>query len=207
MLPETRPEGNSPADRGRPPYHWAMRVGGRPGLFLALLFSALGAALSGESSAGSQTSQPVPALFLHYRWHADGSLTLVSRKTLPARLKPSRSAAHRKSAGDAFRAPTPLPGGATALSYALLDAKGDTLSETKLPDPRIRRVEVQEKGEPQLRTHAVRRDSGDFFLRIAEPEAASIRFFKWHPLGPAAGGAPLRKAGAAKSVIGEFDLR
>lgn len=188
-----------------------MRVGGIPGLCLAMLFAALGAAHSGEPTGAPQKSQAVPALFLHYRWHADGSLTLVSRKSIPARLKPSRSAANRRAsgqAGEAFQAPTPVTGGATALSYALLNAKGDTLSETKLPDPRIQRVEVQEKGEAQLRSHTVRRDSGDIFLRIAEPEAASIRFFKWHPLAPATGGgAPLRKTGAAKSVIGEFDLR
>lgn len=182
-----------------------MRVGGIPGLWLAMLFAALGAAHSGEPSGASQKSQAVPALFLHYRWHADGSLTLISRKAIPARLKPSRSAAHRKESD--FQAPIPVPGGATALSYALLNARGDTLSETKLPDPRIQRVEVEEKGEAQLRSHTVRRDSGDIFLRIAEPEAASIRFFKWHPLAPAAGGAPLRKTCATKSVIGEFDLR
>jgi hypothetical protein len=167
------------------------------------------AALSVLSAhAADLPKSPVPkALFLHYRWNKDGSLTLVSQKTVEARLKPSRSEAHRRSRGTApsvdpsqvpggLRNPslrTALGGGPVALSYAVISAVGDTLHEATLPDPRIRRVEYTDKGKPGLRSHTVVADSGDIFLRVAEPEARALKFFRWRHLAP---------AGLAKSAAG-----
>lgn len=152
------------------------------------------------SRPDAQESAPAPAaLFLHYRWHKDGRIALVRSEKIPVRLKPSRSAGRRPAALD----PAGTAGGQTVLTYALLSSRGDTLSEIPLRDPGILRVEYQEKGDTQLRNHAVAQDSGDIFLRIAEPEAASIRFFKWHPLAPAGA---LPKAAASKTLIAEFTL-
>lgn len=150
----------------------------------------------------------VTGWILHYRWYKDGTIRLVEKKEIRARLKPSRSSAHRKAAGnpagiDRTRRPSGMTGGENVLSYALFSAAGDTLEEVAIPDPARLRVEIQEKGESQLRSHSVERDSGDIFLRIAEPEARSIRFFKWHPLAPKGS---LPKAAASKTLIAEFSL-
>ena len=153
-------------------------------------------------------SDAVKARFLHYRWHKDGSIALVGMQEIPARLKPSRSATHQQAARpvsglNRFRPPSGMTGDGNVLTYALFSATGDTLSQVAIPDPGELRVEIQEKGESQLRSHVVKQDSGDIFLRIAEPEAQTIRFFKWHPLAPKGA---LPKAAASKTVIAEFKL-
>lgn len=130
-------------------------------------------------------------------------MTLVSQRRVAVTLKPSRSI------GRAGKPARPaLGGGPIALSYAVVSLRGDTLYEATLPDPRIRRVEFAEPGKPGLRSHAVQSDSGDIFLRIAEPEAKSLRFFQWRRLAPSASLA--KAAGEAvevvKTPLAEFDL-
>lgn len=135
-------------------------------------------------------------------------MVLVEKKEIRARLKPSRSAARRKADGegpgtDPFRRPVGMTVDGNVLTYALFSAAGDTLTEVAIPDPGLLRVEIQEKGEAQLRSHSVKRDSGDIFLRIAGPEARTIRFYKWHSLAPAGA---LPKAAASRTLIAEFPL-
>lgn len=170
---------------------------------MAIMLTVSPRPLRAQDPSGGATGR-----FLHFRWHKDGSIALVEKKELGARLKPSRSAAHRKAVGNGpgigqFHRPVGMTADENVITYALFSATGDTLTEVAIPDPGLLRVEIQEKGEAQLRSHSVKRDSGDIFLRIAGPEARSIRFFKWHPLAPAGA---LPKAAASRTLIAEFPL-
>lgn len=183
-------------------------------MLVCLAGLAAGASLAGEIP----TQAPARALFLHYRWHKDGAITLVSQNEVPSRLKPSRTSAARGRAAEGGRPAPELPAqGADRpwYSYALVSARGEVLAETRLPDPYQVRVEFQEEGDSRLRSQVARQDSGDVFLRISDSEARSIRFFQWHPQAPAgalakgasqAGAPAAGPEPSARTFLAEFPL-
>jgi hypothetical protein len=123
-------------------------------------------------------------LLLHYRWHKD-SLRLIDKEWVRGAVKPVRGAS--KDAAD------PVLGNAqpprSPFSYELVSADGAPLSVVFLQEPGVRRVETQEKGESQLRQHERKVDSSDIFLRVTDPDAKTIRFYR-HKRGEARKKAP-----------------
>lgn len=170
-----------------------------------LVAFALSAAIAGEG-------EPVPRgslLLLHYQWKHD-TLSLVESKRVPAFTKIRRSS----------RIPTaPKPSWVeadphAAFSYELLGAQGNPISTRYLEDPGVQRVEFQAPGDKTLRSEERHLDSADVFVRIPEPDARVIRFFRHTPaMGPITPPGAAAKAAAqgpaspaTKTLLAEFPL-
>ncbi|MDB5107055.1 MAG: hypothetical protein JWP91_4744 [Fibrobacteres bacterium] len=180
-----------------------------------LLMLALAASALAQESAHSEGT----LLLLHYRWTRDtaaltdsvssiGNLTLIESQRVPAAVKTPRLTGAKRARMMAEASETPRSG----FSFDLLGPDGRRLSTRFLGDPGVQRVEFQEKGDHGLRSQQRRVDTSDIYLRIPEPEARTIRFYRH--ARPAAPAAP--KAGAAevlgpqpsprKTLIAEFPL-
>jgi hypothetical protein len=179
-----------------------------PGSFFAMALAAFLAA----PQAGAEPSGKGNLLVLHYRWRHD-TLSLVESDRIHAALKPSRSRAKDGADRAGIRDDAPR----SPFSYEVVSGTGATLRAKYLPDPGVKRVEYQEKGDSQMRQQTVALDSSDFFVEVPEPEAKSIRFFRHGTPGPAAkraGGASARPGPTAlgpepapsKTLLAEFPL-
>jgi hypothetical protein len=182
----------------------ALLWGMKPTFSIPGLLGVLAAASLATAGDTSPLKRPGTLLIVHYRWKRD-SLTLVESQRVPAKVKisrltPDRLALHEAQSTEVPRSP---------FSYELMGADGKRIAVRYLQDPGIRRVEYQEKGERTLRTQVENVDSADIFLRIPEPDAQAIRFYRHAP--PRAKAAP--KAGVqgpqplpAKTLLAEFPL-
>ncbi len=173
---------------------------------------------TGRSPAGSALTGGVPSgriLLLHYQWRHD-SIALVDKQWVPAAVKArrGRAAANPQTGMADVEAPR------TPFSYELLSADGKRISVGYLRDPGLESVEIQEKGEHQIQSHERKVDSADIFLRVSEPEAKTIRFYR-HARpnahapdttipGAATASGAAKKAGPepapAKTLLAEFPL-
>jgi hypothetical protein len=161
------------------------------------------------SLAAVRADEPAPRgsmLLLHYQWKHD-TLSLVESKRVPAFTKVRRS-----SRAPAAPKPSWVDADAHgAFSYELLGANGNPITTRFLQDPAVQRVEYQAPGDATLRSEERKLDSADVFLRIPDPDARVIRFYRHTPaIGPVV---PLGKASAQgpstpamKSLLAEFPL-
>lgn len=143
-------------------------------------------------------------LLLHYRWRHD-TLKLIESQRVKAAVKVSRS--RNRDARDQGTETARSP-----FSYEVISADGSLIAIKYLHDPGLRQVEVQDRGEHQLHREQSPVDSSDIFLRVPEPDAKAIRFYRHGTPGPAA----KRSEGAAaglgpepapsKTLIAEFPL-
>jgi hypothetical protein len=189
-------------------------------LLSACLALALGAPFAAHAGKpGMNGTKSGRILLLHYKWRHD-SLSLVDKEWVPAAVKPKRGRAR----GNPHTDPAGTEPPRTPFSYELVSAGGDPISVGYLRDPGLQTVEVQEKGEHQIQPHERMVDSADVFLRISEPEAKTIRFYRHARPGStglnpdaegaaakgAASGGSAKRAGpepaSAKTLLAEFPL-
>lgn len=165
---------------------------------IAIALGALNPAHAAKTEKSGAKSGRI--LLLHYQWRHD-SLSLVDKQWVPAAVKPKRGRASGNPQGN--QPGTEMP--RSPFSYELLSAGGESISTGYLRDPGLQTVEVQEKGEHQIKTHERKVDSADVFLRISEPEAKTIRFYRH-----AASRGSAKRAGPepipAKTLLAEFPL-
>lgn len=164
------------------------------------------------SAAIAGTGEPVPRgslLLLHYQWKHD-TLSLVSSERVPAFTKIRRSSRIPIAPKPSWVDADPH----AAFSYELLGAQGNPISMRYLEDPGIQRVEYQAPGDKTLRSEERRLDSADVFVRIPEPDARVIRFFRHTPaMGPITPPGAAAKSTAqgptspaVKTLLAEFPL-
>lgn len=175
-------------------------IGMKAALLLAFALSIAGA------------DEPVPRgslLLLHYQWKHD-TLSLVDSKRVPAFTKIRRSSRIPAAPKPSWIDAEPH----AAFSYELLGAQGNPISIRYLEDPGIQRVEYQAPGDKTLRSEERRLDSADVFVRIPEPDARVIRFFRHTPaIGPLTPPGAAAKATAqgptspaTRTLLAEFPL-
>lgn len=136
---------------------------------------------------------------MHFKW-IRGTIVFVDKSEFKKTRRLSRSAEKmrtRKVEESESHSP---------LSCEIQSNQGRVLHREYFSDPSLRSVEIQEKGENQLRRYSVKVDTADLFVNVssADSGAQSIRFFR--RTFPATTG-PLPKQGAAKTPIAVFNLR
>lgn len=136
---------------------------------------------------------------LHFKW-IRGTIVFVEKSEFKKARKLSRAASKmraRKSEESELHSP---------LSCEVQSSHGRILHTEYFPDPSLRSVEFQEKGENQLRRYTVKVDTADLFVNVssADSSAQSIRFFH-RTFSPTTG--PLPKQAVAKVPIAAFNLR
>ncbi len=136
---------------------------------------------------------------LHFKW-IRGTIVFVEKSEFKKARKLSRAAAKMRARK------MEEPESHSPLSCEVQSSQGRILHTEYFPDPSLRSVEFQEKGENQLRRYTIKVDTADLFVNVssADSNAQSLRFFR--RTFPATT-EHLPKQAAAKAPIAVFNLR
>ncbi len=136
---------------------------------------------------------------LHFKW-IRGTIVFVEKSEFKKARKLSRSTAKMRARnGEETELHSPL-------SCEVQSPQGRVLHTEYFPNPSLRSVEIQEKGESQLHRYSVKVDTTDLFVNVssADSGAQAIRFFR--RTFPATTKS-LPKQSAAKTQVAAFNLR